>query len=140
MQLNKKPGNKSKKSPCDTNIIAYRKLNAKFRKAVKAQKTICLEEFTSTISPGSSSKKIWAYLRTFTGNYVSRSIHTIKDQTKTITSPPEIAEHFAKTWEHFGDDSNFHRKFVKVNKIFSSTSHQQPLSIPPPSSLKAQYA
>jgi len=50
-----------------TNIINYRRLNAKYRFKIKRRKSEASSSFTSTIQPENPSSKIWGNIRRFCG-------------------------------------------------------------------------
>lgn len=104
--------NTFRKYPSDVNLISYRKARAVFRKKVKEAKRESFQKFTTNINPNSTSKKIWADIKTPTGNYTSHLIKTIDTGFETINDPREICEHFGKTWSNYSSNSNFSVDFL----------------------------
>lgn len=94
----------------DANLIAYKRANAFFKRAVKEAKRESLGAFTSNISPQSSSKKIWRDIKSLVG-VPPPQLKCIRANNTLITAPLEISNIFATTWSKYSEDCNFNIQY-----------------------------
>ena len=106
----------------DSCLIAYKKATARFKKAVKDAKKICLENFTKRITPLSNAKAIWNSIKTMTGS-PKPTISMIKHNHNMITNPVDIANLFGSYSSCYSKDSNFHSEYLNNKTFFVSYCH-----------------
>jgi len=94
------------------NLLRYKNANAVFKKSVLAAKRDAFEAFTSRISPSSSTKKVWADIKTLTG-VPPPQIKFLQHGNKVLSTEGDIAESFARTWSDYSSDSNFSPTYIE---------------------------
>ena len=104
-------------------LIKYKKANALFRKKSKEAKLRAFEEFSESINPLSSPKKIWSDIKTLSGSNKSTPIKIIVQNNNVFSSTLEIANLFAKEWSNYSLDSNFSQLFLSEKQNYVSYEH-----------------
>lgn len=94
------------------NLIAYKKANAIFKKSAKAAKRDSFSEFSSKISPLSTTKKIWADIKSITGTRRQAFI-TLKNGNTCYNSSSDIAKAFGNQWTEYSKDDNFCKEYTE---------------------------
>ena len=92
-----------RRNPCDSYLISYKKLRARFRYQVKQAKRLSWVNYISTITLKTTLSEVWAKLRKITGKYIPSSPPVIKENGSLITDPKDVGKAFAK---HFATVSS----------------------------------
>jgi hypothetical protein len=115
-----------KRTPSTKNLIAYKKLKAQTRQAVKEKRKNQWNQLTESITAKTSSQKVWEKIRKISGKRKSHQIkRLIKSNGQSIISPLEIANElasqFSKTNSNANYLSNFRKKKEETEKKQTST-------------------
>ena len=92
-----------RRNPCDSYLISYKKLRARFRYQVKQAKRLSWVNYISTITWKTTLSEVWTKIRKITGKYTPSSPPVIKENGSLITDPKDVGEAFAK---HFATVSS----------------------------------
>jgi len=99
-----------------TNILAYKKANAKLKREIKIRKRTSVQDFTAEISPKSSTLKIWSNINRFFGLKTRHNIYCLTDPnnpTQNILDNNEIANTLSTHWSNSALDNNFPPTFIQ---------------------------
>ena len=85
-----------RRNPCDSYLISYKKLRARFSYQVKQAKRLSWVNYISTITWKTTLSEVWTKIRKITGKYIPSSPPVIKENGSLITDPKNVSEAFAK--------------------------------------------
>ena len=115
-----------RRNPCDSYLISYKKLRARFRYQVKQAKRLSWVNYISSITWRTTLSEVWAKIRTITGKHIPCSPPVIKENGSLITDPKDVSEAFAK---HFAtvsskqpDSPYYQQRLHEQNSRFQSYS------------------
>ena len=76
-----------RRNPCNSYLISYKKLRARFRYQVKQAKRLSWVNYISTLTWKTTLSEVWTKIRKITGKYIPSSPPVIKENGSLITDP-----------------------------------------------------
>ncbi|XP_017487099.1 PREDICTED: RNA-directed DNA polymerase from mobile element jockey-like [Rhagoletis zephyria] len=90
-----------------SNLVAYKKANAIFRRKAKQAKIKSFQTFTNSINSSSDPKLIWANIKRLSGNQSFSPVLSLNSSQGNLLYPQDIALKFANYFSNNSSDSNF---------------------------------